>query len=247
MSQWIQGTVAARTDWTEEHFSLRIDCHAPEFKAGQFVRIGLPEGDEVLARPYSCVNPPFQPGIEIYLNRVPNGPLSNQLALLQTGDTLLIGANANGFLTLDEIPDTCRDLWMVATGTGIGPFLSILQTPTPWERFEKINLIYGVRTARQLAYASLLDQLGTAHTNLRHRYCISRENTRGAFHGRVTDALHSGDIEAHCGHKLTPDRSHVLLCGNKGMIGEMNELLAQRGLLKHRRREPGHVSSEKYH
>lgn len=247
MGTWIEGRVAERFDWTEQHFSLRIACDHPGFAAGQFVRVGLPDGDDVLARPYSCVNAPHQDGIEIFLNRVPDGPLSNRLADLNVGDSLLINPTANGFLTLEEIPASASDLWMIATGTGVGPFLSILQSEETWERFAHVSLVYGVREASHLAYPGLIDKLDNQYRKLKVLPCISRNPHDNAFHGRVTEALRSGHLEQHCQRQLDPEHSHVLLCGRKDMIVEMSELLLERGLRKHLRKEPGQVSSEKYH
>ena len=144
MAQWLHGQVARKTRWNDTHFSLAIDVDGPSFVAGQFIRVGMDVGDERIGRPYSLINPPHEPLLEIFFNTVPEGPLSNGLAALDVGDPIWLTDAANGLLTLDEVPDHTRDLWMLATGTGVGPFLSMLQTAEPWQRFDHVVLGYGV-------------------------------------------------------------------------------------------------------
>ena len=248
MTDWIRGRISRRTAWNATHFSLHIDCEHPPFTAGQFVRIALDIDGERIARPYSCVNPPSTAGVEILFNTIPEGPLSNRLAQLQVGEEVWVGDSANGFLTLDEVPAHARDLWMVATGTGVGPFLSILQTDEPWQRFERVILAYGVHDLSCITYPDLLDQLlDRQHQRLKVIPCVSSETPRPGFHGRVTDALTSGRLETLAAREIDPLHSHFMLCGNKAMIADMSEALQARGLSKHLRREPGQISSEKYH
>ena len=131
MSQWLEGRVAARRDWTDSLHSLEVEAPELTFVAGQFARLALPappgEKDPMLGRPYSFVNPPHAPRHEFYFNVVPGGPLSPRLAALEAGDPIWLGARANGFFSVPEVPQA-EALWCLATGTGIGPFLSILRT-----------------------------------------------------------------------------------------------------------------------
>lgn len=244
---WLHGTVIERIVWTDTHISLRIECNRPDFIAGQFIRVALDINGERVARPYSCVNPPDTPYMEIFFNLVPQGPLSPLLMQLKVGDAIWVANRCNGFLTLDELPRNTRDLWMVATGTGIGPFLSIMQTPATWERFDHLVLAYGVRQADQLAYASMLAELARAHTQFKIVPCVTRHPPTDAYPGRVTQALADGQLEARAECQIDPSRSHFMLCGNARMIQDMTDALKQRGLKKHLRREPGQISSEKYH
>lgn len=244
---WLNGTVIERIVWTETHVSLRIACERPNFIAGQFVRIALDIDGERVARPYSCVNSPDTAYIEIFFNLVPDGPLSPHLMQLDKDDSIWVNDRCSGFLTLDEVPDTARDLWMIATGTGIGPFLSIMQTQAAWDRFDRLILAHGVRHADQLAYADMLAKLTQQHDKLRVIPCVTRETPAHAYPGRVTQALADGQLEARADCKITPERSHFMLCGNTKMIQDMSDALNKRGLKKHLRREPGNISSEKYH
>ena len=248
MAGWIQGRVARRSAWNPTHFSLLIDCERPDFVAGQFVRVALEVDGERLARPYSCVNPPQHPGVEIFFNRVPGGPLSNRLAQLKEGDPIWLSAGMYGFMTLPEVPAQARHLWLIATGTGVGPFLSILQSDAPWQRFQRITLGYGVRKQDHYCYPRLLAQLGERHPgHLRVLPCITGEKPSAGFHGRVTEALRSKTLEQVAGCEIHPGHSHFMLCGNQAMIREFSGLLQERGLRKHLRRTPGQISSEKYH
>jgi len=250
--QWLDVQLVEKQQWSDRHFSLRFRAPGFTFKAGQFVRIGLLQDDgEVLARPYSLVNAPGSELLEIYFNIVPEGPLSPQLAALEPGAPLKLAPRAAGFLTIDEVPvehTGCRHLWMLATGTGVGPFLSILQSAESWRRFDKLLLVYSVRYQQELAYSNLIDQLTQQHANRFHFVpAVTREIVPGALTTRITSALESGELEQHAGLTISPQQSHVMMCGNSAMIRSAFSLLEQRGLKKHLRREPGHISTEKYH
>lgn len=151
MADWLTGRIIEKVRWNERLFSLRIDAAFKDFEAGQFVRVALDIDGERIARPYSLVNKPGDDYLEIYFNIVPEGPLSSRLAGLEVDDEIFITDRANGFLIIDELPE-CKHLWLMATGTGLGPFLSILKTEKAWQRFEKIVLAYSVRDASELSY-----------------------------------------------------------------------------------------------
>lgn len=248
MTDWLEGRIIERRQWTEGLFSLRFEAPLlPSFKAGQFVRIALDVDGERVGRPYSLVNAPHEPLLEIYFNVVTGGPLSPRLAALQPGDSLWLTSNANGFLVLDEIPDAPY-LWLLATGTGIGPFLSILKTAAPWTRFERIVLGHSVQYARELAYRELIESLRAERgEQLQYVPLVTRETLPGALGQRLPATIASGALEERTGIPLTPETSHVMLCGNSAMITDVTEELAKRAMQRHRRREPGHITTEKYH
>lgn len=247
MTDWLQGNIVERRQWTDDLFSLRFEAPLAEFKAGQFVRIALDIDGERVGRPYSLVNAPHEPLLEIYFNVVKSGPLTPRLAALEPGDTLWLGNTANGFMIIDEIPEA-KHLWLLSTGTGIGPFLSILKTDAPWERFERIVLGHSVGYARELAYRGLIESLLEAHGDqLRYVPWVTRESVPGTLRQRIPATLASGELETHAGILMTPETAHVMLCGNSAMIADVSEELAKRAMHRHRRREPGHVTTEKYH
>lgn len=248
MAKWLEGKIARKTQWNETHFSLAIDVAGPAFIAGQFIRVGLDVGDERVGRPYSLVNPPHEPLLEIFFNVVPAGPLTCRLAALEVGDSLWLTDTANGFLTLAEVPQHSRDLWLLATGTGVGPFLSMLQTDEPWARFDQVILGYGARFFGNLAYRDLIADLQREHADRFHFVpFITGESAPDAFQCRIPETLGDGRLEERVGLTLDPARSHVMLCGHSAMISDAVDVLTQRGLRRHLRREPGHISTEKYH
>jgi len=247
MAGWIEGIISENHQWSERLFSLRIDAPLGEFKAGQFVRVALDIEGELIARPYSLVNAPHESMLEIYFDIVPGGLLTSSLAALKKGDAIKVADKASGFLTVDEVPDIAN-LWLLATGTGIGPFLSSLKTDEPWQRFERVVLVHSVRLAEDLTYKETIHRLQEDHPDqMKFVSLVTRENVEGSINARITAAIESGELENHVGLELKPDTSHVLLCGNSGMITGVTDLLGARGMQKHRRREPGHIATEKYH
>jgi len=247
MAKWHKGIVVENQRWTDDLTSLKIDAPLGQFEAGQFVRVGLEIDGEVVARPYSLVNAPGEPVLEILFNEVPEGPLSPRLFELQKGDEVLVATNPAGFLTVSEVPEV-SNLWMLATGTAIGPFLSILKGTEVWQRFERIVLCYSVRTEAELAYAQSLAELTGLHPD---QLCfvpiITREEVADALHIRIPLAITSGELESRSGVSLSADNSHVMMCGSKEMIEDVSTVLEARDMRKHRRREPGHFMIEKYH
>jgi ferredoxin--NADP+ reductase len=240
MSKWLEGRVVENRHWTDALFSLRVEGVSLGFQAGQFVRIAL---EEDLARPFSFVNPPSDPVLEFYGIVVPEGPLSPRLARLRAGERLLVASNPAGFLVLSEVPDA-DTLWLVSTGTGIAPFLSILRTEAPWKRFRSIVLVHAVRHARELVYTDLIGKVHRENPGLFHYVTfVSRESAPGALQGRIPAAMRDGRLEAAAGARLN-ERAHVMLCGNPDMLRDAQAALAERGLRKHRRRTPGHITVE---
>ena len=246
MAQWLQGRVVERTEWTENLSSLKVEAALPAFQAGQFVKIGLDCGGEIVGRPYSLVNAPQESLLEFYFSIVPEGPLSPRLAHLKAGDELLVAAQASGFLVLAEVPPATH-LWLLSTGTGIGPFLSILKTAEPWQRFQRVVLVHAVRQAGELSYRHSIAALAEEH---RQKFCyipfVSRERVDYALAGRIPDALQDKRLEARAGISIDAKNSHVMLCGNPAMVEDVTALLKARGLAKHKRREPGQISAETY-
>jgi len=239
-SRWLESRVIENRRWTDALFSLRVEGPQLRFEAGQFVRIAL---DERIARPFSFVNPPDDPVLEFYGIVVPEGPLSPRLMELRAGERLLVAPNPAGFLVLSEVPDA-ETLWLVATGTGIAPFLSILRTGTPWRRFRNVVLVHAVRHARELVYQDMIRKI-VKENSLRYLTFVSREAAPGSLTGRIPAAMRDGRLETAA--ELALDQhSHVMLCGNPDMLKDASGALAERGLRKHRRRTPGHITVESF-
>jgi len=247
MVKWLDARVTEKIRWTDRHFSLRLDSTRIDFRAGQFIRVGLEVDGEILARPYSLVNAPHESDLEIVFNIVPEGPLTPLLSNLEPGDLVKLSPSANGFLVIEEIPES-RDLWMLATGTGVGPFLSILKTSAPWQRYDRIILCYSVRTADELAYRDVIDSIISARGDqFVFLPVVTREIATGAISQRITSALQSGELEERAGVDISAEHSHIMMCGNSEMIRNVFGMLEQRGMKKHLRREAGHITTEKYH
>lgn len=247
MAVWLNGKVIEKIQWNERLFSLRIEVEFSEFLPGQFVRVALDVDDERVARPYSIVSSPADDFIEIYFNIVPDGPLSPKLATLDEGDEIFVSERASGFLTVEEVPD-CKHLWMLATGTGIGPFINILKNDTVWQRFQKVVLGYSVRDRSELAYRELIKDIeGHRKDQFVFAPFITRETVEDAMPRRIPLCIEDGSFEARAGITINADDSHVMMCGNSAMIADVSSELEKRGMRKHRRREPGHLTTEKYH
>jgi ferredoxin--NADP+ reductase len=240
MSTWLQGNVLENRRWSDALFSLRVEAPRLEFEAGQFVRIGI---EPSLVRAFSFVNPPHDPILEFYGIVVPEGPLSPRLARLEAGDSLQIASNPAGFLVLSQVPDA-ETLWLVSTGTGIAPFLSILRTQAPWRRFRNVVLVHAVRHASELVYRDLIESMVKGN-GLHYVTFVSREAAPGALAGRIPAAIADGRLEAAAGAAFD-ERCHVMLCGNPQMLRDAAASLAERGLRKHRRRNPGHITVESF-
>src|SRR5437660_869715 len=188
--KWLTGTVIENRHWTETLFSLRVEGAPLRYEAGQFVRIALDINGQRVARAFSFVNPPDDPMLEFYGVIVPEGPLSPRLAKLKAGDALYVAANPAGFLVLPEVPDA-QTLWLVATGTGLAPFLSILRTPAPWRRFKNVVLVHAVRYARELTYKEVIQA-----TSARYVTFVSREGAPGSLAGRIPAAIADGRLRS---------------------------------------------------
>jgi len=246
MAEWLASKIIKKTQWNERLFSLRIQSEFNNFVAGQFVRVALDINGERVARPYSLVNIPDDDYLEIYFNIVPEGPLSPPLAKLEVGDEIFVTDRANGFLTVDEVPE-CKHLWLLATGTGVGPFLSSLKSEKAWQRFDKVILGYSVRDLSELSYREQIAEIERQHGD---QFCfvpfITREKVDNAMNQRMPVCIEDGSFEERAGITID-EHSHVMMCGNSAMITSVTEVLEARGLRKHRRREPGHITTEKYH
>jgi len=250
MAKWVQGRVVGRRSWTHNLLSLQVDAPEVAFEAGQFARLALPAPpgarEDMIGRPYSFVNSPLDSPHEFYFIVVPEGPLSPRLAQLDAGDPLWLLPRANGFFTVSELPSS-EVLWCLATGTGLGPFLSILRTPDPWQKFERCVLVHAVRHVNELTYGDVVAGLASARAGaFTYVPFVSREPHSQALHGRIPAAILDRRLEMRAGIALSPDNSHVMLCGNPEMVEDTQKTLETLGMRKHRRREPGHITVETY-
>ena len=246
MTKFIEGKVVEQRRWTERLLSLKVEAEPIAFEAGQFTKLALALEGEMLARAYSFVNAPQERPYEFYYVTLPDGPLTQRLCRLASGDALFLSHRAAGFLVLSEVPEA-EHLWLLATGTGIAPFLSILGSDTPWQRYRRVVLVHAVRFAAELTYRELIDRLRVLHEG---RFdvvsIVSRERAAGALAGRIPQALLDGRLETAAGIGLSAPGSQVMICGNPAMVTDTVHALADRGMKKHRRRSPGQITVENF-
>ncbi|KGK01859.1 ferredoxin--NADP reductase [Pseudoalteromonas sp. S201] len=246
MSNWIDATVKSVKWWNESLFSLTVNADVEPFKAGQFTKLSVMDGEKRIARAYSYVNAPDDPNLEFYLINVVDGQLSSHLAQLTPGDTVLIERRASGFFILDEVPAS-EQLWMLSTGTAIGPFLSILQQSEVWQKYKHINLVHGARLNSDLSYQELINKLLKAHPGqLNYVPVVSREEPLQGLAGRITTVIENNALSEHVGLCATPNNAQFMLCGNPQMVKDTSELLVAQNYKRNRRKEPGHITVEQY-
>lgn len=248
--KWVEGRVVGNRRWTDRLVSLEVEAPEVTFVAGQFGRLALPappgSKEEMLGRPYSFVNSPQSHPHEFYFITVPEGPLSPRLAALAPGEPVWMLPHANGFFTVEEVPPA-DVLWCLSTGTGLGPFLSILRSEQAWQRFARIVLVHAVRFAGELTYRDVIAGIGAAHPGAFTAIeVVSRELRPSALSGRIPEAIGDGRLEARAGIALSAENSQVMLCGNPAMVDDTQKMLEKRGMRRHRRREPGQITVETY-
>ena len=236
--------------WTNNLFSFTMTRPAHfKFTAGQFARIGLKVGDELVVRAYSVVSSPFDETLEFFSIVVPDGAFTSNLQHLKVGDELYLEKIPYGFLTLAryQLPAP-KDLWLLGTGTGLAPFLSMLQDFETWQKYQNIHLVYSVRTEAELAYVEriqeIADTFGEGHTGFKFIPIITRD-PNAALHDRLPVLIENGALEAAAGLQFNIDSTHVMLCGNPQMVDDTKAALKARGLIMNRRGE-GNIAVENY-
>jgi ferredoxin/flavodoxin---NADP+ reductase len=240
----IETKITGRRDWAPGLMTLEL-AERGSFRPGQFMNLGLYLPSGFVSRSYSLASAPGEP-LEVLLARVGEGGLTPALFELQPGASLVLDPKPQGFFTFDYVPPH-RDLWLLATGTGLGPFLSMLRSGEAFEGAERVILAHGTRSTAELAHRHELEALAQARGgDFIYVPVLSRAREPGLLHGRLTGALPSGTLEARAGVQLDAERSHLMLCGNPAMIEEVTALLGARGLRRHRQRSPGHITTEKY-
>ena len=246
-------TLLSVTPLTPSLFTLRT-TRDPGFRfhAGQFARLGVTKADGTTAwRAYSMVSSPHDEFLEFFSIVVPGGEFTSELSRLREGDTLMVEKQAVGYLTADRFCDG-RDLWLLATGTGVAPFLSILQDFEVWEKFERIILVYSAREGKELAYQDLIaqlterDYLAEYADKFQFIATVTREQHPGALNGRITTLIENGALEKAAGVELSPEHSRVMICGNPQMIDDTRAVLKQRGMRLNLSRKPGQIAVENY-
>ena len=241
-----------RRDWAPHLFSFRAARPAGlDFVPGQFVRLGLPGTDGAMVwRAYSIVSAPDAPELEFYSIVVPDGPFTQPLARLAVGDAVHIDPTVYGFLRVDRFVQG-SDLWLLATGTGIAPFMAMLADPAVWQRFAHIVLVHSVRKVAELAYGDdLAAWAAVPPTGIARLHYLPTLTADAAIDeglsGRITQLLDDGRLERAAGLALSVADSRLMICGNPSMIKETRILLGARSLSPVRRETPGQYITENF-
>jgi len=238
--------------WTETLFSFRCtrDQHL-RFQAGQFVMIGLMVQGKPLLRAYSIVSAHYDDFLEFLSIKVPDGPLTSRLMKLEVGDAVLVGRKATGTLVTDFLLPGKR-LWMLGTGTGLAPFMSLVKAPEVYDLYDKVVVTHTVREVAELAYQDYLSRELPDHEFLgemvREKLVYYPSVTREAFRtqGRITELMRNGKLYADLGvPPLSPESDRVMLCGSPGLLADAKVLLEGQGFVEGSSNAPGHYVIER--
>lgn len=227
--------------WSDKTFSFTLS--RPQdfaFASGEFVTLGLKREGKLIARAYSIVSAANEPELEFLSIHVPDGPLTSQLVHVQPGDAVWLNSKPTGSLTLDHVLPG-RVLYMLATGTGLAPFMSLVRDPETFARFETVVLVHTVRTVAELAYCAELD----ARAGSRFRYVptVTREAFETPERGSVL--FESGVLAARLGlPAVDPEQDRVMICGNPDMTREMTHTLKARGWTPTNHKGVGNFTTE---
>ena len=231
----IESVISVR-HWNERLFSFTTTRNPGlRFANGQFVMVGLDVNGKPLTRAYSIASPNYEEHLEFFSIKVQDGPLTSRLQHLQPGDPIVVSRKPTGTLVLhDLLPG--KNLYLLATGTGLAPFLSVIQDPETYERFEKVVLVHGVRHASELAYADFITGQLPANEffgeEVRNKLIYYPTVTREPFRnqGRLTELIDSGKLFADIGlPALDPAVDRAMICGSPAMLQDCCDLLNSRG------------------
>lgn len=219
------------------------------FTPGHYARLGVGPEDDIVWRPYSIASAADRDRLSFLFTRVPGGAFNRHFDALREGDAIRLDRRSFGFLTLAQVAPG-GTLWMLATGTGIAPFVSILADPSTWKRYERVVVVHSVRHAAELARGDIEDAMarfGSAGRDaLRFIPIVTRETIPGTLQSRIGMLLRDGTLESQTGCRIDPAAARVLLCGNPEMIRDARAWLRERGLEPGRRGIPGQLATEGY-
>ncbi|CAA7623706.1 ferredoxin--NADP reductase [Magnetospirillum sp. UT-4] len=252
MSNLLEKTVIDVHHWTESLFTLKLTRDPGfRFENGQFAMIGLMVDGRPLMRAYSMVSANYEDHLEFLSIKVPGGPLTSRLQHVQPGDTILVNKKTTGTLVLPNLLPG-RRLWLLATGTGLAPFLAIVKDPEVYDRFDQVVLVHGCRHVRDLVYEDFIrDHLPAneffgeqARHKLVYYPTVTREDFRNQ--GRITELVRSGKLFADLGlPHFTPEDDRVMICGNPHMMDELALYLDDLGFDQGSHAGAGHYVIEK--
>jgi ferredoxin--NADP+ reductase len=232
--------------WTDRLFSIRTTRDPSlRFANGHFTMIGLEVEGRPLLRAYSIVSPNYEDHLEFLSIKVPEGPLTSRLAHIKEGDALIVGRKPTGTLLIENLQPG-KNLYLLSTGTGLAPFMSIVRDPETYERFEKVILVHGVRQVDELAYRDLLCEELQAHEllgqSVSEKFVYYPTVTRESYTntGRITDLARTRKLFADLGIDVwKPEEDRVMICGSNAMNREIKEMLESTGFVEGNMSTPG--------
>ncbi len=236
MAAFNQETVTYVHHWNDTLFSFKTSRDpALRFTSGHFVMIGLEVDGKPLMRAYSIASANYEEHLEFLSIKVQNGPLTSRLQHLKVGDKIIVSRKAVGTLVVDDLKPA-MNLYLFGTGTGLAPFMSIIQDPYTYEKFDKVILVHGVRAVSELAYHDYISQELPGHELLgeliREKLLYYPLVTREAFRnqGRLTDLIENGKMAADLGlQPLNPSTDRAMMCGSPSMLTDLCKILDARG------------------
>lgn len=245
-------TVTTVRHWTDNLFSFTCTRDpAFRFENGQFTMVGLEVDGKPLLRAYSIASANYDEELEFFSIKVPDGPLTSRLQHLKTGDTLLIGRKPTGTLIVDNLLPG-RVLWLLSTGTGLAPFMSVIRDPSVYERYDRIVVTHSCRYVRELAYRDYITQSLPQHEFLgeqvREKLIYYPTVTREPFanSGRITNLIETGKLFTDTGlPSFSSERDRIMLCGSSAMLRDTRVLLGARGFEEGSQSIPGHYVVER--
>ena len=247
MSAFLDETVLSVHHWTDRLFSFTTTRDpALRFSNGHFTMIGLRQpGGKPLLRAYSIASANYEEHLEFLSIKVQDGPLTSQLQHIKVGDKIVVGKKPTGTLLIDYLLPG-KNLYLLGSGTGLAPFLSVARDPATYERFEKVIVVHGVREVKELAYHDYFmhelpdhEFLGEMVSEQMLYYpTVTREPFRNQ--GRITDLIESGKMQADLGlPKLDPLTDRVMICGSPGLLKDLKVILEKRGYSEGSTTSPG--------
>ena len=232
--------------WTDRLFSFTTTrSQSLRFSNGHFTMIGLRVDGKPLLRAYSIVSPNYEETLEFLSIKVPDGPLTSRLQHIQPGDSVIVGHKPTGTLLIDYLLPGKR-LYLLGTGTGLAPFMSIIRDPDTYEKFDQVILVHGCRLVSELAYRDYITQELPRHeflgelvsSQLRYYPTVTREPF--PTQGRIPELIESGRMARDLGlPDLHPQLDRVMLCGSPEMLKSIKEVLEKRGFKEGNTTTPG--------
>ncbi|WP_045727265.1 MULTISPECIES: ferredoxin--NADP reductase [unclassified Xanthomonas] len=231
-------TVLDVRHWTDDYFSFTTTRNDGfRFENGQFVMIGLETETRPLLRAYSIASANWEEQLEFFSIKVPNGPLTSRLQHIKPGDSVLVGKKPTGTLLISDLHPG-RHLYLLGTGTGLAPWLSVIKDPETYERFDKVILAHGVRLEKDLAYRDYVEKELPQHEflgeTIREKLLYYPAVTREAFcnHGRLTELIVNGAMQRTLGlPPLDPEHDRAMICGSPQMLADLRQSLDARGFV----------------